>query len=193
RGCTEIEGPSAPAAAGPFRGGRERRSRAPAAGRLRAGRPRMPVGTSGFLLSRGYPGVVARAVLTALAADRSAGRCVTSSKRRRPRCGCSTSRSLRPRRRAACRSSPDRALEQQLLASGGRAREIIGWEAAPESRLLRRSVQWHISHPPADPDRISAPMTRPLRAADRRGPLERLRPLSGCSWPRLSCLWPTQD
>src|ERR1019366_5931043 len=66
-------------------------------------------------------------------------------------------------------------------ASSGqrRAREIIGWEAAADSRVLRRSVQWHISHPPADPDRISAPMTRPLRAADRRGPLE--RPLSGCS------------
>jgi nucleoside-diphosphate-sugar epimerase len=129
--------------------------------RVRAGRPRMPVGGGGFLFSRVYAGEVARAVLIALETGRGAGQCLnivehqTSPMRlfyEQVITAAGAGLELVPVPEEAL--PPDLRLtgtvSQHLMASPARAREVLGWQAAADPDVLRRAVAWHLRHPPGD-------------------------------------------
>jgi nucleoside-diphosphate-sugar epimerase len=129
--------------------------------RVRAGRPRLPIGAGGFLWSRVYVGDVAQAVLVALGIRRSAGQCLNIVEGQ-----AAPMRLFYEQVISAADASlelvrvPDEALppdlrntgtlNQHLLASPLKAREVLGWHATASPQVLRRAVAWHLSHPPDD-------------------------------------------
>ncbi|MDX6389375.1 MAG: hypothetical protein QOJ73_438 [Streptosporangiaceae bacterium] len=131
--------------------------------RVRAGRPRLPIGVGGFLWSRVYVGDVAQAVLAALGTRRSAGQCLNIVEGQ-----AAPMRLFYEQVISAAGASlelvraPDEALppdlqdtgtlSQHLLVSPLKAREVLGWHAAASPQVLRRAVAWHLSHPPGDAD-----------------------------------------
>lgn len=131
--------------------------------RVRAGRPRMPVGGGGFLWSRVYAGEAARAVLAALETGWGAGQClnVVEEQTAPMRLFCEQVAAAAGAVLELVRV-PDEALppdlvitgtpSQHLLASPVKAREVLGWQAVTGPQVLRRAVAWHLSHPPRDAD-----------------------------------------
>jgi nucleoside-diphosphate-sugar epimerase len=129
--------------------------------RLRAGRTLMPVGTGSFLVSRVYVGDVAQAVLAALAADQSAGQCFNIVETQTAPMRLFYEQILATadadlelvRVRDELLPADLRAVgavEQHLLASAQKAREVLGWRDSDATAALRRSVQWHLGHLPSD-------------------------------------------
>lgn len=127
--------------------------------RIRAGRPRMPVGTGSFLSSRVYVGDVARAALAAIENPAGAGECfnivepqaapvrlffeqIISAADADLELVRVPDHALPPDLRATG------ALAQHLLASPAKAQRILGWVATEREDNLRRSVRWHLDHPP---------------------------------------------
>jgi nucleoside-diphosphate-sugar epimerase len=127
--------------------------------RVRAGRQRLPVGDGGFLFSRVHVADVARAVLAALTAAGVAGECLNVVEER-----TAPMRLFYEQVAAAADAGldlvrvPDDALPpdlaatgavgQHLLASPGKAHRLLGWRATGGAAALRRSVDWHLAHPP---------------------------------------------
>ena len=131
--------------------------------RVRAGRPRLPVGGGGFLWSRVYAGDVARAVLAALETGRGARRClnIVEDQASPMRLFCeqvitAAGADLELVRVPDETLPPDLQLtgtpSQHLLVSPLKAREVLGWHATADPQVLRRAVAWHLSHPPRDAD-----------------------------------------
>jgi len=132
--------------------------------RVRAGRRQLPVGPGSFLFSRVYAGDVAQAVLATLASQRSAGECLNIVEAQ-----TLPMRLFYEQVIAAAGASldlvrvPDQTLPpdlrstgapgQHLLASPAKASAMIGWRDAADHHVLRRSVAWHLDHPPRKPDR----------------------------------------
>ncbi len=131
--------------------------------RVRAGRPRIPFGAGNWLWSRGYAGDIARAVRLAVEIDAAAGQVLNLCERR------TASMELWARHilEAAGATAelvhvPDRALPgdleltgavgQHMLADSSKARALLGWEPGDPQASLRRSVAWHLAHPPPAPD-----------------------------------------
>jgi nucleoside-diphosphate-sugar epimerase len=133
--------------------------------RVRAGRPRLPVGAGSFVGSRVYAGDVAQAVLAALGTRQGAGQCLNIVEGQ-----AAPMRLFYEQVISAAGASlelvrvPDEALppdlqetgtlSQHLLVSPLKAREVLGWSATASPQTLRRAVAWHLSRPPrnADPD-----------------------------------------
>jgi len=131
--------------------------------RIRAGRPQLPVGGGGFLWSRVYAGDVARAVLAALETGQGAGQCLNIVEDQ-----TSPMRLFYQQVITAASASlelvrvPDEALppdleitgtpSQHLLISPSKARDVLGWQATADPRVLRRAVAWHLSNPPRAAD-----------------------------------------
>ena len=144
--------------------------------RVRAGRPRLPVGAAGFLSSRVYAGDVAGAVLAALGTRRSAGQClnIAESQAAPMRLFCEQVISAAGASLELVRV-PDETLppdlrhtgtfSQHLLVSPLKAREVLGWHATASPQVLRRAVAWHLSHPPGDADTDFSGDDRALAAA----------------------------
>ena len=139
--------------------------------RVRAGRPRIPIGAGTFLWSRGDVRDVARAIR--LAAESKAGACqalnIAESKT------WTIAEWARQILLAAGSDAelvriPDDALPpdmeltaeaaQHMLVSSDRARHLLGWSDSDPLECLRRSVSWHLDHRPA-------PGTDDLEADDR--------------------------
>ena len=134
--------------------------------RVRAGRTRMPFGSGSTLFTRGYAGDVARGVRLALEAD-APGEVFNLGEPR-----ALTVRAWAERIAAAAGARlelvtvPDGALPDDLdLTAGGlqhllldtsKARCELGFETSDPDAVLRRSVQWHLAHPPADGGDLSA-------------------------------------
>ena len=134
--------------------------------RVRAGRTRMPFGSGSTLFTRGYAGDVARGVRLALEAD-APGEVFNLGEPR-----ALTVRAWAERIAAAAGARlelvtvPDGALPDDLdLTAGGlqhllldtsKARRELGFETGDPDAVLRRSVQWHLAHPPADGGDLSA-------------------------------------
>jgi UDP-glucose 4-epimerase len=128
--------------------------------RVRAGRTRMPFGSGGALFTRGYVGDVARGVRLALEAG-APGEVFNLGEPR-----TLTVRAWAERIAAAAGATlelvtvPDGALPadldltagglQHLLLDTAKARCELGWETGDPDAVLRRSVRWHLEHPPAD-------------------------------------------
>jgi nucleoside-diphosphate-sugar epimerase len=131
--------------------------------RVRAGRPRMPVGTGGFLFGRVYVGDVAQAVLAVLGNGRSAADVFNIVESR-----TAPMRLFYEQIVAAAGADLELvrvrdealpadlravgAVEQHVLASAQKARDVLGWRDSDGTTVLRRSVRWHLEHPPAEWD-----------------------------------------
>jgi nucleoside-diphosphate-sugar epimerase len=135
--------------------------------RLRAGRRRIPVGAANLLMTRGYVGDVASASRLALVAGRP-GQVYNVGESRTASIG------LWMRQIAAAAGAaielvrvPDEALppdlrlsgtfSQHILADSSKARTELGFREVDPAEALRRSVRWHLAHPPqGDPGDFAA-------------------------------------
>jgi nucleoside-diphosphate-sugar epimerase len=133
--------------------------------RVRAGRKEIPVGAGTALLTFGYVGDVARGIRLVLEADHAlvAGEVFNFGERRSPTMRLRAERILEACGDVAAGTElvpvPDDALPpdlgilgtvpQPLLVSSDKARHVLGWEESDPDEALRRSVQWHLAHPPA--------------------------------------------
>ena len=131
--------------------------------RLRAGRPRIPVGAGAWLWSRGYVRDVAAGMRLALVNGNAAGEIFNLCE---PTCA--------PMRLwleqildaagvdAELVRVPDESLPadlaitgtilQHLLVDAGKARRLLGWEHRPVDEAVARSVRWHLDNPPDKSD-----------------------------------------
>ncbi|MEU7947230.1 NAD-dependent epimerase/dehydratase family protein [Micromonospora taraxaci] len=131
--------------------------------RIRGGRTVLPVDAGNFLFSRVYVGDVARAVLAAVTSDHRRHGCFNIVETQTAPMGLfyaqiiaaagadlelvRVSDEVLP---ADLRASA--AVGQHLLASGQKARDVLGWRDSDPQEALRRSVQWHRANPPKDWD-----------------------------------------
>ena len=133
--------------------------------RVRAGRPRIPVGSGSWLWSRCYVRDVAAGVRLAVESDATAGEVFNLCEARTWPIGEWARRIL-----AAAGSDAElvrvreslvpedlwstRTLPQHLLVDASKARALLGWTETDPNEAVRRSVRWHLAHPPdnADPD-----------------------------------------
>jgi nucleoside-diphosphate-sugar epimerase len=147
--------------------------------RVRAGRAQMPVGTGSFLFSRVYVGDVARAVLAALAAEHSSGECfnIVEAQTAPMRLFYEQILAAADADLELVRVADDMlpadlrsvgAVDQHLLASAQKARDALGWRDSDGTAVLRRSVQWHLNHPPPDCNSDFSADETAIRAAQRR-------------------------
>lgn len=149
-------------------------------GRVRAGRPRIPIGSGTWLWSRGYVGDVAAGVRLALESERAAGEILNLCETRTWTMG----RWARQILDAAASTAelvrvPDDALpedlgltgtvSQHLLVDASKARALLGWEPRAPEETVPRSVRWHLAHPPSDLSRDFAGDDRALAVATPMG------------------------
>jgi nucleoside-diphosphate-sugar epimerase len=130
--------------------------------RVRAGRRRIPMGAGTALLTHGFVDDVALGVRAVLEAGRGAvgGEVFNFGERRSPTMG------LRARWILDAAGAtdtelvrvPDEVLPpdlgllgsigQPLLVSSDKARSRLGWDESDPIDALRRTVEWHLAHPP---------------------------------------------
>jgi nucleoside-diphosphate-sugar epimerase len=131
--------------------------------RVRAGRRRIPIGAGTWLWTRCYVGDVASAVLATLGRSSAAGQTVNI--------GEPSVRSMRGWAEDILAAAgheaelvtvadpmvPEdlgitRSVAQHIVFDGYRAFDLLGWRPTDAQASLRRSVEWHLAHPPADAD-----------------------------------------
>ena len=128
--------------------------------RVRAGRDRMPFGSGQWLACRVYVGDVGRAVRLALGAA-VAGQVMNVCEDRTYSMAMWSRMILDAAgSQMALVRVPDSALpedlkvtgtmSQHILASGGKARRLLGWSTSDPAETLRATVRWHLDHAPAD-------------------------------------------
>ncbi|MEU8005188.1 NAD-dependent epimerase/dehydratase family protein [Catellatospora sp. NPDC049111] len=131
--------------------------------RIRAGRAQLPVGAGNFLFSRVYVRDVAQAVLAALASEHARGECFNIVEAQTAPMGLLYEQII-----AAAGADLElvrvgdevlptdlRAggfIGQHVLAGAQKAREVLGWRDTDPHAALRRSVRWHVEHPPQNWD-----------------------------------------
>ena len=131
--------------------------------RVRAGRSAIPCGAGTWLASRGYVRDIARAARLALEVDEAAGEIFNLAER-----ATWPVRAWAAHVIAAAGSAtqlvtvaeellPDdldwtSGAWQHLLIDASKAREELGWTETDPETALRRSVAWHLEHPPDDAD-----------------------------------------
>ncbi|MBI5517986.1 MAG: NAD-dependent epimerase/dehydratase family protein [Deltaproteobacteria bacterium] len=130
--------------------------------RVRHGRP-VPVGPGTFLWSMGYVGDIAQGVRLALEATGVEGEVFNLCERRTPTV---LQRFRRIAEAAGARVEfvpvpegqlPDdlqvtRSMAQHVLVDASKARRVLRWRESDPDEALRRSVCWHLAHPPEEPD-----------------------------------------
>lgn len=133
--------------------------------RVRHGRERIPVGAANGLFTHGFVGDIARGVRLAVEAARGdvAGEVFNLGETRTPTVGLRARWILEAAGAAGTTElvrvpddslPPDlgltSAVEQHLLVDSSKARRTLGWEPDDPMETLRRSVEWHLAHPPQD-------------------------------------------
>lgn len=146
--------------------------------RLRARRPRIPIGSGGWLGSRGYAPELARGMRLALEADTPGevfNLCEASCAPMRLWAGqiVTAAGVTAELVRVADEDLPadlalTGSLSQPMLADSGKAERRLGWVHAPAPALVERSVAWHLEHPPPTADEGFAQDDRALEAAAGR-------------------------
>ncbi len=130
--------------------------------RVRAGRTRIPIGSGTWLWSRGYVGDVAAGVRLACEVDRAAGEILNLGEARTWSIGHWARQILdAAASHAELVRVPDDALPddlrltgtvpQHLLVDVSKAHALLGWEPRDTDETVRRSVRWHLQHPPSEP------------------------------------------
>ncbi|NYI06028.1 NAD-dependent epimerase/dehydratase family protein [Allostreptomyces psammosilenae] len=127
--------------------------------RVRAGRTRIPIGAANWLWTRVYVGDVATAVAAALREPAARGGVfnigepVTGTFRDwieaiLDAAGHRAELVTVPEEALPPDLAPTGAVAQHLLVSSERARRVLGWTAGDPGGNIRRSVRWHLDHPP---------------------------------------------
>jgi nucleoside-diphosphate-sugar epimerase len=150
--------------------------------RVRGGRAEVPIGAGTALLTHGYVGDVARGIRLVLEAPPSdvAGEVFNFGERRSP------TMALRARQILDAAGATDTelvrvpddalppdlgllaAVPQPLLVSSDKARAVLGWEESDPVEALRRTVAWHLAHPPPEVDGQTADFADDDEALARR-------------------------
>ena len=148
--------------------------------RVRHQRERIPIGVANGLFTHGFVGDIARGVRLALEADRDdvRGEVFNLGETRTPTVGLRARWILEAAGAAGTTElvrvpddqlPPDlgltSAVEQHLLVDSGKARRTLGWEPDDPMETLRRSVEWHLAHPPQDDEATFDDDDRALAAA----------------------------
>lgn len=129
--------------------------------RIRAGRARMPIGIGTWQCGRGYVGEMARGVRLALESDAARGEIFNLAEVDTP-----TARTWMEQIVEAAGADlelvrvpddvlpPDLgstgAIQQQVIMDSSKAARLLGWTHADPMDGIRRSVAWHLEHPPTD-------------------------------------------
>jgi nucleoside-diphosphate-sugar epimerase len=144
--------------------------------RVRAGRDRLPVGAGGWLWTRGYVRDVAAGVRLALESDAAIAEVLNLGESRTWTMGLWARHVLEA---AGSSAEPARVpdvllpddlqalgvVPQHLLVDSSKARDLLGWAETDPHEALRRSVAWHLAHPPQDADGDFGADDRALAAA----------------------------
>jgi nucleoside-diphosphate-sugar epimerase len=131
--------------------------------RVRAGRDRVPIGSGAFLFARAYVGDVARGVRLALESDAAAGEIFNLSEARTPSirlwaqeileaAGSKAELVTVPEDQLPLDMGLTKAVAQPILLSAAKARSMLGWTDSDPHQTVARSVAWHLSHPPQEPE-----------------------------------------
>lgn len=131
--------------------------------RAMAGRKRIPIGAGTWLSSRAYVADIASAVRLALESDRAGGEVFNVAERRTATVGLWARQILEAAGsdaevvRVPDESLPDDlgitgTIEQHLLIDSTKARSVLQWTETDPTDALRRSVEWHLAHPPDEAD-----------------------------------------
>jgi nucleoside-diphosphate-sugar epimerase len=148
--------------------------------RVRAGRPRIPAGSGGWLWTRGYVRDVATGIRLALESDACLAEVLNLGEARTWSMGLWARHVLEAAGSdAELARVPDVLLpddlkalgtvsqhllvdsstsgrapawtgQQHLLVDSSKARDLLGWEQTDPHEALRRSVAWHVANPPED-------------------------------------------
>jgi nucleoside-diphosphate-sugar epimerase len=132
--------------------------------RVRAGRPRIPVGPGTLLWSKSHVGDIAEAVRLTVETPTAAGAVLNLAESRTVSMGQWAVRVLE----AAGATDvelvkvddklvpPDLLLTttmaQHVLIDSSRARALLGWSDTDPVEAGRRSVRWHLANPPSEPE-----------------------------------------
>ena len=146
--------------------------------RVRAGRPRVPVGAGSWLFTRGYVRDIATGVRLALESDATIAEVLNLGESRTWTMGLwarhvleaagSTAELVRvpdvllPDDLKALGTTP-----QHLLVDSSKARDLLGWTETDPHQALERSVAWHLANPPQDAGGDFSGDDRALAAATR--------------------------
>jgi nucleoside-diphosphate-sugar epimerase len=131
--------------------------------RVRAGRTRIPFGAGMWLACRAYVRDVARGVLLVLNTPEASGQVFnlcedrTYSMRLWSRMILDAAGSDAELVRVADELLPEDlkatgTMSQHIAASSQKARSMLGWTTSDPEETLRTTVQWHLAHPPRDPN-----------------------------------------
>ena len=131
--------------------------------RVRSGRTLIPIGAGTWLWTRCYVGDVASAVLATLGNARVSGETVNIGEPAvRSMRGWAADILAAAGHPAELVTVPDalvpedlsvtRSVAQNIVFDGYKAADLLGWRPVDVQASLRRSVAWHLAHPPADSD-----------------------------------------
>jgi UDP-glucose 4-epimerase len=131
--------------------------------RVRSGRTRIPVGAGMWLACRGYVRDIARGVRLAMESSVAAGQVLNLCEDRTFSTGMwsrmilDAAGSEAELVRVADDLLPDDlkatgTLRQHIIASGRKARAMLGWTTSDPAETLRSTVAWHMANPPAEPN-----------------------------------------
>ena len=131
--------------------------------RVAAGRTRIPIGAGTWLSSRGFVADIASAVRLAVESDNVAGEVFNVAERQTASMRLWAQQILSAARSdAELVTVPDDVLPedlkitgtipQHLLKDSSKARSVLGWTETDSREALRRSVDWHLAHPPVEVD-----------------------------------------
>jgi nucleoside-diphosphate-sugar epimerase len=131
--------------------------------RVRAGRRRIPFGAGMWLTCRGFVGDIAAGIRLALECPDVTGEVFNLADRRSSSVRLWAEQILRVANfEAELVRVPDEVLpedlrytgsvSQHLLTDASKARAVLGWMPGDPLEGLRCSVEWHLSHPPIEPD-----------------------------------------
>jgi nucleoside-diphosphate-sugar epimerase len=129
--------------------------------RVRAGRGRIPAGSGTWLWTRGYVRDVAAGICLALESEACVAEILNLGEARTWSMGLWARHVLEAAAsEAELTRVPDVLLpddlkvlgtiSQHLLVDSSKARDLLGWEPTDPHEALRRSVEWHLAHPPED-------------------------------------------
>lgn len=132
--------------------------------RVRAGRPRIPVGAGTFLWTRGYVGDVATATLAALdnqaasagqvfnVGDLATGTMLDYARAILAAAGATAELVTVPDKALPADLELTASSAQHFLVDSRKAVDLLGWRPDDPAKSIARSVSWHLANPPADAD-----------------------------------------
>lgn len=129
--------------------------------RIRAGRTRLPIGTGTWRCGRGYVGEMARGVRLALESNAARGEIFNLAETPTPSARewfeqvvTASGADLELVRVPDDVLPPDLgstgAIQQHVIMDASKAARVLGWTHADSMDGIRRSVRWHLEHPPTD-------------------------------------------